>query len=88
MMSLFDDKQADNIDAFNTISRYLSDILIICINYFDNMVSQIYPAELQPNKANTKASFFGLAFDHFLMILFLPKFTINMTSFKLLISHF
>ena len=26
MMSLSDDKQADIIDAFNTISRYLDDI--------------------------------------------------------------
>ena len=29
MMSLSDDKQADVIDAFNTISRYLDDILNI-----------------------------------------------------------
>ena len=27
MMSLSDDKQADAIDAFNTTSRYLEDIL-------------------------------------------------------------
>ena len=45
MMSLFDDKQADIIDAFNTTSRYLDDILNINI-YFDNMVSQIYHSEL------------------------------------------
>ena len=53
MMSLSDDKQADVIDAFNTTSRYLDDILNINIVYFDNMVSQRYPSELQPNKANT-----------------------------------
>ena len=29
MMSLSDDKQADVIDAINTTSRYLDDILII-----------------------------------------------------------
>ena len=29
MMSLSDDKQADVIDAFNTTSRYLDDILYI-----------------------------------------------------------
>ena len=29
MMSLSDDKQADGIDAFNTTSRYLDDILNI-----------------------------------------------------------
>ena len=53
MMSLSDDKQADVIDAFNTTSRYLDDILSINNVYFDNMVSQIYPSELQLNKANT-----------------------------------
>ena len=53
MMSLSDDKQADVIDAFNTTSRYLNDILNINNVYFDNMVSQIYPSELQLNKANT-----------------------------------
>ena len=38
MMSLSDDKQADIIDAFNTTSRYLDDILIINNVYFDTMV--------------------------------------------------
>ena len=41
------------IDTFNTTSRYLDDILNINHVYFDNMVSQIYPSELQLNKANT-----------------------------------
>ena len=53
MMSLSVDKQADVIDAFNTTSRYLDDILNINNVYFDNMVSKIYPSELQLNKANT-----------------------------------
>ena len=53
MMSLSDDNQADVIDAFNSTSRYLDDILNINNVYFDNMVSQIYPSELQLNKANT-----------------------------------
>ena len=63
MMSLSDDKQADIIDAFNTTSRYLDDILNINNDYFDNMVSQIYPSELQIYKANTsdtKALFLDL----------------------------
>ena len=38
MMSLSDDKQADVIDAFNTTSRYLDDILNINNVYFDNMI--------------------------------------------------
>ena len=62
-MSLSDDKQADVIDAFNTTSRYLDDIFNINNVYVDNMVSQIYPSELQLNKANAsdnKASFLDL----------------------------
>ena len=92
MMSLFDDKQADVIDAFNTTSRYLDDILNINKVYFDNMVSQIYPSELQLNKANT--SYIEAAFlDLHLSIsndIFLPKFMINVTTWilKLSISHF
>ena len=53
MMSLSDDKQAYIIDAFNITSRLLDDILNINNVYFDNMVGQIYPLELQLNKANT-----------------------------------
>ena len=53
MMSLSDDKQADVIDALNTTSRYLDDILSINNVFFDNMVSQIYPSELHLNNANT-----------------------------------
>ena len=63
MMSLSDDKQADVIDVLNATSRYLDDILNINNVYFDNMVSQIYPSELQLNKTNTsdtKAAFFYL----------------------------
>ena len=43
---------SDVIDAFNTTSRYLDDILNINNVYFDNMVSQLYPSELQLNKFN------------------------------------
>ena len=53
MMSLSDVNQADVIDAFNTTSRYLDDILNIRNVYFDNMVSQIYRTELHLNKTNT-----------------------------------
>ena len=63
MVSLSDDKQADIIDAFNTISRYLDDILNSHNVYFDTMVSQIYPSELKLNKANasdTETAFLDL----------------------------
>ena len=53
MMSLSDDTQADVIEAFNSTSRYLHDLLNIDNPYFEEMVSQIYPAELQLNKSNT-----------------------------------
>ena len=43
-MSFSDDKQADVIDALNTLFRYLDDILNINNVCFDNMVSQIYPS--------------------------------------------
>ena len=63
VVSLSDDKQADGIDAFNTASRYFDNFLNINNVYFNNMVSQIYPSELQLNKANasdTKAAFLDL----------------------------
>ena len=49
--------------AFNSTSRYLDDVLNIDNPYFDGMVNQIYPPELQLNKANTsdtEAPFFYL----------------------------
>ena len=52
MKSLSDDKQADVIDAFGAASRYFDDILNVNNVYFDNMVSQICPSELQLNGAN------------------------------------
>ena len=47
MMSLSDDKQADVIDAFNTTSRYLDDILSINNAYFDNMVKVSMGAKIR-----------------------------------------
>ena len=45
--------QTDIIEAFNSTSRYLDDLLHIDNPYFEGMVNQIYPPELQLNKANT-----------------------------------
>ena len=53
MMSLSGDRQAYAIGAFNTISRYLDDILNIDNVYFDNMASKKNPSEPQRNKSNT-----------------------------------
>ena len=63
MLSLSEDNQSDVIEAFNSISRYLDDLLNIDINFFDSMVNRIYPSELPLNKANvseTEASFLDL----------------------------
>ena len=53
MKYLSSDKQADVIKAFNSTSRYLDNLLNIDNSYFEGMVNQIYPPELQLNKANT-----------------------------------
>ena len=53
MKDLSSDNQADVIKAFNSTSRYLDDLLNIDTPYFEGMVNQIYPSELQLNKANT-----------------------------------
>ena len=63
MLSLSDNNQADIIEAFNSTSIYLDDLLIIDNPFFEQMVRQIYPTELQLNKANssdTEASFLEL----------------------------
>ena len=53
MTSLSGDYQADIIETFNSTSRYLDDLLDINTPYFEGMVNQIYPPELQLNKANS-----------------------------------
>ena len=60
MLSLSDDNQSGVIEAFNSTSRYLDDLLNIDNNFFDSMVN---PSELQLNKANVsdaEASFLDL----------------------------
>ena len=46
MLSLSDSNQTDIIEAFNSTSRYLDDLLNIDDPYFEQMVGQIYPTEL------------------------------------------
>ena len=63
MKFLSRENQADIIEAFNSTSRYLDDLLNIDNIYFDQIVDLIYPTELQLNKANssnTEAPFFDL----------------------------
>ena len=57
------DNQTDVIEAFNSTSRYLNDFLNIDYPYLEGMVKQMYPPELQLNKANntdTEAPFLDL----------------------------
>ena len=63
MKSLTKEKGYDLIDAFNSTSRYLDDLLNIDTIHFEHIVHRIYPAELQLNKANasdTEAAFLDL----------------------------
>ena len=47
MLSLSKDNQSDVIDAFNSTSRYLDDLLNIDNNFFDSMVNRIYPSSFR-----------------------------------------
>ena len=63
MLSLSDFNQSEVIEAFNSTSRSLDYLLNIDYTFFDSMVNQIYPSELQSNKANvsdSEASFLDL----------------------------
>ena len=63
MKSLSRENQADIIEAFNSTSRYLDNLLNIDSIYFDQMVDRIYPTEVQLNRANssdTEAPFLDL----------------------------
>ena len=53
MLSLSDNNRADIVEAFNSTSRYLDDLLNIDTPYFEQMVGQIYPTKLQLNKENS-----------------------------------
>ena len=53
MSDLHKSKRRDPIDMFNDTSRYLDDIFTIDNPEFDKYIPDIYPTELQLNKANT-----------------------------------
>ena len=60
---LSDKNQANVIEAFNSASRSPGDFLNIDTPYFEQIVSQIFSAELQLNEANltdNKAHFLDL----------------------------
>ena len=81
-LSLNHDNQADDIEALNSTSRYIDDLLNFDNPYFEGMVNQIYQPELQLNEANisdTETFFFFFWIYIFLLqiVLFLLKFMIN-----------
>ena len=53
MSNLHKSKQYDLIDMFNDTSRYLDDIFTIDNPEFEKHIPDIYPTELQLNKAIT-----------------------------------
>ena len=46
MLSLSDANKSEVIEAFNSTSRYLVDLLNIVNNMYDSIVNHIYPSEL------------------------------------------
>ena len=75
------ENQADIIEAFNSTSRYLDDLLKIDNIYFDQMVGRISPTELQLNRTNssgTEAPFWIWIYVY-LMVQFPQKFIVNGT---------
>ena len=64
MRETSDNNEADAVVvAYNSTTRYLDDFLSIDNTYFEQMVSQISPTEIQLNKANssdTEAPFLNL----------------------------
>ena len=63
MASLPYNKEAEIIQAFNSTSRYLDDLLNTDNPYFEGIVGRIYPSELQLNKVNaseTESTFLDL----------------------------
>ena len=53
MSKLHKSKQFDLVDMYNDNPQYLGDIFIIDYPIFEKHIPNIYPTELQLNKANT-----------------------------------
>ena len=72
-MSLSEEKHSEVIETLSSTSTYLDNLLNINNKYFDGLISQIYPSELQLNKAETKAPFFGFELDYFRCVYFMQN---------------
>ena len=89
MKDLSYDNQADIIKEFNSTSRYLDDLLNIDNPYFEGMVNQIYPPELQLNKLILQIPRppFRIYISLFQTALFPPKFMINVMTLILIYTE-
>ena len=56
LLSFSDNNPGDLIKASNFMSRYIDDLLNSDNHYFEHIVGQIYPTELQLNKTNSFGS--------------------------------
>ena len=65
IMSLTDDTQTDIIEAFSSISKYSDDLWNIHTPYFEGIVTQIYPTELQFNLTQLILRFAFIDFKRF-----------------------
>ena len=83
MKNLSSDNQADVIKALNLKSRYLDDLLNIDNPYFEGMVNQFFPPELQLNNQIPRPPFW-IYICLFLTALFHPKFMINVMTLILI----
>ena len=80
MSNLQKSKRFDLIDKFNDTSRYLDDIFTIDNPEFAEHIPDIYPRELQLNKANTSDKETSWT-SKLLVVIFTQAFTTNaMTS--------
>ena len=64
MLSLPDNDQADVIEAFNSTSRYLDDLLNFDNPYFDHIYWSYISLNLGKNKCIILKRFFGLGLVH------------------------
>ena len=79
MSNLQKSKRFDLIDKFNDTSRYLDDIFTIDNPEFAEHIPDIYPRELQLNKANTsdKETSSWIWTSKLLVVIFTQAFTTN-----------
>ena len=80
MLSLSEDNQSDVIEALNSTSRYLDDLLNIDNSFFDSMGNRIYPSELQLNKAS-----FPIPRPHFWIYIY--RYRIVLSRLKFMINE-